>query len=90
MVGKGSYLSAWAAWETQKAVTLKKKLVAVKTDSVNNSPPAVQRAGASWSILCHVDSIKKGRWPASSRQLAPIVTEIGVLIPSREFFSIVL
>jgi hypothetical protein len=59
IVGKESYLNAWAAWETQKAVELKKKLVAVKTDSINNSPSALQRAGASWSMLFNFDSIKK-------------------------------
>lgn len=59
IVGKESYRSGWAAWETQKAVELKKKLVAVKTDSINNSPSALQRAGASWSMLFTFDSIKR-------------------------------
>ncbi len=59
IIGKQTYLSGWAAWETQKAVELKKKLVAVKTDSINNSPSVLQRAGASWSLLFTFDSIKK-------------------------------
>jgi len=59
IVGKESYRSGWAAWETQKAFELKKKLVAVKTDSINNSPPALQRAGASWSMRFNYESIKK-------------------------------
>ncbi len=59
IVGKQTYLSGWAAWETRKAAELKKKLVAVKTDSINNSPSALQRAGALWSLLFTFDSIKK-------------------------------
>jgi hypothetical protein len=59
IVGKQTYLSGWAAWETRKAVELKKKLVAVKTDSINNSPSALQIAGASWSMLFTFDSIKR-------------------------------
>lgn len=59
IVGKESYRSGWAAWETEKAAELKKKLVAVKTDSINNSPSALQVAGASWSMLFAFDSIKK-------------------------------
>jgi hypothetical protein len=59
IVGKESYRSGWVEWETQKAVELKKKLVAVKTDSINNSPSVLQRAGASWSLLFTFDSIKK-------------------------------
>lgn len=59
IVGKQTYLSGWAAWETRKAVELKKNLVAVKTDSINNSPSVLQRAGASWSLLFTFESIKK-------------------------------
>ncbi len=59
IVGKESYRSGWAAWETRKAVELKKKLVAVKTDSIYNSPTALQSAGASWSMAFTFDSIKK-------------------------------
>jgi hypothetical protein len=47
IVVKESYVTAWAAWKTQKAATLKKKLVFVNTNSVNNAPPALQRSGAS-------------------------------------------
>ena len=45
IVGKESYRSGWLAWEVQKAVELKKKVVATKTDSINNSPRALQNAG---------------------------------------------
>jgi hypothetical protein len=59
IVGKGTYRSAWMAWEIRKAIELRKKLVAVKTDSTNNSPPAMQGVGASWSTMFEFDSIKK-------------------------------
>jgi hypothetical protein len=59
IVGKESYRSGWLAWEVQKAVELKKKVVAAKTDSINNSPRALQSAGASWSTMFNFDSIKK-------------------------------
>ena len=59
IVGKETYRSAWMAWEIRKAVELKKKLVAAKTDSTNNSPAAMQGVGASWSALFNFDSIKK-------------------------------
>jgi antiphage defense system Thoeris ThsB-like protein len=59
IVGKESYRSGWAAWEVRKAVELKKKLVAVKTDSINNSPTSLQGVGTSWSTMFNFDSIKK-------------------------------
>jgi hypothetical protein len=59
IVGKETYRSAWMAWEIRKALELKKKLVAVKTDSTNNSPRAMQGVGASWSTMFNFDSIKK-------------------------------
>jgi hypothetical protein len=59
IVGKESYRSGWAAWEVRKAVELKKKLVAVKTDSINNSPTSLQGVGASWTTMFDFDSIKK-------------------------------
>ena len=59
VVGKETYRNAWMAWEIRKAVELKKKLVAAKTDSTNNSPTAMQGVGASWSTTFDFDSIKK-------------------------------
>jgi hypothetical protein len=59
IVGNETYRSGWMAWEIRKAVELKKKLVAVKTDSINNSPTVLQRVGASWSTMFNFDSIKK-------------------------------
>ena len=59
IVGKETYHSAWMAWEIRKAIELKKRLVAAKTDSTNNSPTAMQGVGASWSTIFNFDSIKK-------------------------------
>lgn len=59
IVGKETYRSGWVAWEVQKAIELKKKLVAAKIDSIYNSPSVLQRAGASWSLLFTFESIKK-------------------------------
>ncbi len=59
IVGKETYRSAWMAWEIRKAVELKKKLVAVKTDSINNSPASLQGVGASWSTTFNFDSVKQ-------------------------------
>ena len=59
IVGKETYRSPWMAWEIRKAIELKKKLVAAKTDSTNNSPTALQGVGASWSAMFNFDSIKK-------------------------------
>ena len=59
IVGKETYRSAWMAWEIRKAIELRKKLVAAKTDSINNSPTAMQGVGASWSTMFNFDSIKK-------------------------------
>ncbi|HEY7299568.1 MAG TPA: TIR domain-containing protein, partial [Xanthobacteraceae bacterium] len=59
IVGKETYRSAWMAWEIRKAIELRKRLVAAKTDSINNSPTGMQGVGASWSTMFNFDSIKK-------------------------------
>jgi hypothetical protein len=59
IVGKETYHSGWMAWEIQKAIELKKKLVAVKTDSIYNSPSVLQRVGALWSMMFNFDSVKQ-------------------------------
>ena len=46
-------------WEIEKAVELKRKLIAVKTDSGNTSPDAILGVGASWAMSFTFDSIKK-------------------------------
>jgi hypothetical protein len=59
IVRSETYRTGWMAWEIRKAVELKKKLVAVKTDSTNNSPTVLQRVGASWSAIFNFDSVKE-------------------------------
>ena len=59
IVGKKTHKSGWVKWEIEKAVDLKKKLVAVKTDSENTSPDALFGVGASWAMSFTFDSITK-------------------------------
>ena len=59
IVGKETYRQGSMTWKIRKAVELKKKLVAVKTDSMYNSPTAMQGVGASWSTMFNFDSIEK-------------------------------
>ena len=59
IVGKNTHKSGWVKWEIEKAVDLKKKLVAVKTDSENTSPDAILGVGASWAMSFTFDSITK-------------------------------
>lgn len=59
IVGEETYHNAWIEWEIRKAIELKKKLVAAKIDSTNNSPAAIQGVGASWSTMFSFDAVKK-------------------------------
>ena len=59
IVGMNTYNSGWVKWEIGKAVDLKKKLVAVKTDSGNTSPGAILGVGAKWAMSFTFDSITK-------------------------------
>ncbi len=59
IIGKKTYKSSWVKWEINKAVELKKKLVAVKTESSNTSPDEMLGVGASWAMSFAFDAIKK-------------------------------
>lgn len=59
IVSELSYRSVWTTWQIRKAIELKKKLVGVKTDSIHNSPPALQAVGATWTTRFDFDSIKQ-------------------------------
>ncbi len=59
IVGKKTHQSDWVAWEIEKAVELKKKIVAVKTDQSNNTPSGLYGVGASWAMSFTFDSIKQ-------------------------------
>ena len=41
IVGEHTHKSGWVKWEIEKAVELKRKLIAVKTDTENTSPDAI-------------------------------------------------
>lgn len=57
IVGKKTHKSDWVRWEIQKAVELKKKIVAVKTERDNVTPPELYGIGASWALTFTLDSI---------------------------------
>ncbi len=59
LVGKHTHNSEWIAWEIGKAKELKKKLVGVKIERTNETPPGLLNAGASWALSFTFDSVKK-------------------------------
>lgn len=59
IVGAKTNKSNWVKWEIDKAVELKKKLVAVKIDSSNTSPNELLGVGACWAMSFTEDAIKK-------------------------------
>lgn len=59
IVGKHTHKSDWVAWEIDKAVELKKKIIAVKTDRSNTTPNGLYGVGATWALSFTFDSIKK-------------------------------
>jgi len=59
IVGKHTHKSDWVAWEIDKAVELKKKIVAVKTAKDNDTPSELYGIGAKWALSFTFDSIKK-------------------------------
>ena len=58
IVGKHTHKSKWVAWEINKAVELKKKIVAVKTAKDNESPSEILGIGAKWALSFTFESIK--------------------------------
>jgi hypothetical protein len=59
VVGKHTSKSKWVEWEINKAIELRKKIVAVKTDQTNSSPSVILGVGASWANSFAFESIKK-------------------------------
>lgn len=57
IVGKKTYTSDWVCWEIEKAHSLGKKIVAVKTDRENTTPTVLYGIGASWAMSFTFDSI---------------------------------
>ncbi len=59
IIGKSTHKCGWVKWEIDKAVELKKKIVAVKIDSEYTSPSNIMGVGASWAMSFTLASIKK-------------------------------
>lgn len=59
IIGEKTYKSNWVKWEINKAVELKKKIIAVKTNANNTSPDEIKNVGAKWAMSFTFDSIKK-------------------------------
>ena len=58
LIGKDTHKSDWVKWEIDKAVELKKKIVAVKISNSYTSPSNILGVGASWAKSFNYDSIK--------------------------------
>lgn len=58
IVGEYTHKSGWVAWEINKAVELKKKIVAVKTAKDNEAPSEILGVGTEWALSFTFDSIK--------------------------------
>ncbi len=50
IVGSKTNKSPWVKWEIEKAIELKKRIVAVKTDRENVSPTELLGIGTSWAM----------------------------------------
>lgn len=59
IVGEETHKSRWIAWEIDKAVELKKKMVAVKTAKDNTTPTGLYGVGATWALSFTFAAIKK-------------------------------
>lgn len=59
IIGNKTNKSDWVKWEIEKAVSLKKKLVAVKIKSTYTSPSEIIGVGASWAMSFTYESISK-------------------------------
>ena len=57
LVGKHTHKSGWVEWEINKAVSLDKKIVAVKIDRSYTTPSSLLGVGASWAMSFTFDSI---------------------------------
>jgi hypothetical protein len=59
IVGEETFKSKWIEGELDKAVELKKKMVAVKTAKDNTTPTGLYGVGATWALSYTFEAIKK-------------------------------
>ena len=59
LVGEKASKSEWIAWEIDKAIDAKIKLIAVKLKSTNTTPPNLFGVGATWAMSFTFEAIKK-------------------------------
>ena len=59
LIGRNTSTSDWVKWEIDKAIELKKKIVAVKIDNDYTSPSNILNKGATWAKCFKYDPIKK-------------------------------
>lgn len=59
LVGEKTHKSDWVKWEIDKAVELKKKIVAIKIRKSYQSPSNLLGIGATWAPSFTYESIKK-------------------------------
>lgn len=59
LVGKDTWKSSWCNWEIEKAIELRKKIIAVKLNSTNTTPAALYNIGAKWAMSFTLLGISK-------------------------------
>jgi len=59
IVGKYTHKSGWVKWEIEKAVDLKKKIVAVKIQKDYTTPLPLYGVGTKWALSFTFASIKQ-------------------------------
>ena len=66
IVGEKTHKSKMVPWEIERAVALKKKIVAVKTSMTNKTPESLKNVGAIWAMSFTEKEIVKALSKAAS------------------------
>jgi hypothetical protein len=59
IVGAKCYDNEWIAWEIQTAINDGNRLIGVKIEKANTSPPLLLNSGATWALSFNFDAIRK-------------------------------
>ena len=59
IVGKQTHKNGWVHWEIERAVQLRRRIIAVKIDQENVPPAALLNAGAKWTSSVTLRGVKK-------------------------------